>query len=256
MKNTELKELLEDSYHRYSASDFIDHDPIQIPHSFRLKQDIEISGFFAAVLAWGQRITIINKCRELMNLMDNSPYDFIKNHKEDDLKVLLNFKHRTFNSTDLLYFVSFLNHWYNKNDSLESAFVHSEKDENVEKALIQFRERFFSLRDFPHRTRKHIASPAQNSACKRINMYLRWMVRKDEYKIDFGIWNEIKTSQLICPFDLHVSRVSRALKLVKRKQDDWKTAVELTNRLKRFDPIDPVKYDLALFGMGLDAKVN
>lgn len=256
MNRKELKEFLEESYHRHSSSDFIPADPISIPHSYTLKQDIEITAFFSAMLAWGQRVTIINKCKELFLLMDNSPYDFVLNHSEDDLIGLLKFKHRTFNTIDLLYFIRFLNHWYSENESLERAFsIHlKEGHTNVENALSGFHNTFFSIPDAPLRTKKHVATPERKSACKRLNMLLRWMVREDEYGIDFGLWKSIKASQLICPFDIHVSNVSRELGLVKRKQSDWLTAVELTENLKKFDPNDPVKYDLALFGIGVMNK--
>ncbi len=256
MKHLELKEFLDDAYHQYSASDFIESDPIQIPHFYTLKQDIEIAAFFAAMLAWGQRITIINKCKELFRLMDNAPYSFIIDHSESDLKRLMKFKHRTFNSTDLLHFIHFLNHWYSNNESLESAFSrHIAKDDpNVESALIGFHNTFFSLKNSPERTRKHVATPQRKSACKRLNMFLRWMVRKDQYGIDFGLWKSILPKQLVCPFDVHVSNVSRDLGLVYRKQSDWQSALELTENLKKLDPMDPVKYDIALFGIGVFEK--
>ncbi len=217
-------------------------------------QDIEIAGFFAAMLAWGQRITIINKSTELMELMDNSPYDFLINHKLDDLKPFDKFKHRTFNGTDALYFIEFLSQFYKKHKSLEEAFSIQSSDETVEQSLVGFHDLFFSLPDFPGRTKKHIATPERKSACKRINMFLRWMVRKDKQGVDFGIWNKISPSQLICPCDLHVERVARKLKLIKRKQMDWETALELTANLRKFDPLDPVKYDFALFGLGIEEK--
>ncbi|NME70712.1 TIGR02757 family protein [Flammeovirga aprica] len=249
-----MYELLENSYEKYNQPNFIPDDPICIPHSFSKKEDIEIMGFWAAVLAWGQRKTIINKCKELVTLMDNAPHDFIINHTESDLKPFLNFKHRTFNDVDTLYFLSFFQKHYQKHNSLEDAFLigYSEKDENVEHSLIAFHDYFFEDEDAPQRTRKHIATPARKSACKRINMFLRWMVRKDDQGVDFGIWNTIQPHQLICPLDVHVERVSRKLKLLTRKQSDWKAAVELTENLKKIDQNDPVKYDFALFGLGLE----
>ena len=218
-------------------------------------------GLWAAILAWGQRITIINKCRELIALMDGAPYDFIINHQETDLKKLLKFKHRTFNDVDTLYFISFFKHHYSNYESVESAFLppnplkgeqNINGQEPIEKYLNHFRSYFFSLPDFPNRTKKHISSPSQKSTCKRLNMFLRWMVRKDDCGVDFGIWNHIKPSELICPCDLHVDRVARKLNLITRKQTDWQTAVELTERLRKFDPTDPVKYDFALFGLGIE----
>ena len=235
---------------------FIANDPVSIPHLFSRKQDIEIAGFWAAILAWGQRRTIINKCKELFHLMDNAPYDFITQHKEDDLKVFERFKHRTFNATDTLYFIAFFKWYYQQYESLETAFTQGlkEYDKHVESGLIDFHDLFFSLPDHPHRTRKHIATPARKSACKRINMFLRWMVRKDECGVDFGIWPNIKASQLVCPCDVHVDRVARRLGLISRQQTDWLAAVELTQNLRKFDAEDPVKYDFALFGLGVEEK--
>ena len=221
--------------------------------SFFKKQDIEIMGFFAAIFAWGQRITIINKCKDLIERMDVAPHDFVLHHSSKDLKRLLDFKHRTFTDTDLLYFISFFKDWYSKNDSLEDAFaMHIKaKDQTVENGLNGFRSVFFSLEDVPERTWKHVSSPAQNSACKRINMYLRWMVRADNNGVDFGLWNKIKPSQLMCPLDVHVQRVALKLDLLHREQSDWKAVVELTENLRKLDPKDPVRYDFALFGLGL-----
>lgn len=254
--SVDLKSFLDQKVADYNNSTFITDDPISIPHSYQLKQDIEITGFFAAVLAWGQRKTIINKSKELFGRMDNAPYDFMINHSEEDLKALLGFKHRTFNELDLLYFVSFFKHHYQKSDTLEDAFLTGLNDDdiNVENSLIGFHEYFFSLEDAPHRTKKHIATPIRKSACKRLNMFLRWMVRTDNTGVDFGLWNRIKPSQLICPCDLHVDRIGRRLGLITRKQTDWFTAVELTDNLIKLDPVDPVKYDYALFGLGIEER--
>lgn len=267
-----LQSFLDAKVAQYNRPEFIENDPIVIPHSFSKKQDIEIMGFWAATLAWGQRVTIIKKCRELITLMDGAPYDFIINHEEPDLKKLLSFKHRTFNDIDTLYFISFFRYHYERFDSLEDAFIpkppnplKGEQQEANQKApllggweakdhLNYFRSYFFSLPDYPHRTKKHVSSPSQKSTCKRLNMFLRWMVRKDDNGVDFGIWNRIKPADLICPLDLHVDRVSRKLLLITRKQTDWQTAVELTERLKQFDPLDPVKYDFALFGLGIEER--
>lgn len=243
---------------QYNRPDFITNDPICIPHRFSKKQDIEIAAFFAAILAWGQRKTIINKCTDLFNRMDNDPHNFMLHHTDDDLKGLLGFKHRTFNDTDLLYFVEFFKHHYSSNDSFESAFLPEFfKDElnfTAENALNYFRSYFFSLPDSPRRTVKHVSSPLQKSTCKRLNMFLRWMVRKDNKGVDFGLWQSIPPTSLICPCDVHVDRVARRLELITRKQTDWRTAVELTEELKKFDPLDPVKYDFALFGLGVEEK--
>lgn len=248
--------FLNKTYDAYNTPGFIENDPICIPHQFSRKQDIEIMGFFAAVFAWGQRVTIINKCKELIDRMDNAPHEFMLHHSDKDLKRLIGFKHRTFNDTDLLYFVSFFHDWYNKHDSLEDAFAKHIKPRHtsIEEGLNGFRNLFFSLPDVPQRTFKHIASPKQNSACKRINMYLRWMVRNDDRGVDFGLWKKIKPSQLICPLDVHVQRVAIKLGLLQREQSDWKAAIELTENLRKLDKSDPVKYDFALFGLGVSEK--
>ncbi|TAE87440.1 MAG: TIGR02757 family protein [Bacteroidetes bacterium] len=248
--------LLNKKVKQYNTHTFIANDPIVIPHQFNELQNIEIMGFFAATFAWGQRLTIINKCNELIKRMGGNPYDFIMNHNDQDLKRLEGFKHRTFNDTDLLYFVHFFNSWYNKHKSLEGAFSEgmNKKDENIEGGLNHFRALFFSLPDAPPRTYKHVASPLQKSACKRINMFLRWMVRNDKQGVDFGLWKKISPSQLICPLDLHVQRVALKLGLLTREQSDWQAAVELTNALKQLDKNDPVKYDFALFGLGIMDK--
>lgn len=252
-----LRDFLEEKAAEYNRPAFIEHDPVSIPHRYRLKQDIEISGFVAAILAWGQRKTIINKCTEFFALMDHAPYDFVLNHREDNLKPFLNFRHRTFNATDALYFIEFFRWYYQQYDSLEEAFMMgvNKNSQDIAQGLIRFHHLFFSLPHFPERTRKHIATPERNSACKRINMFLRWMVRKDDGGVDFGIWSGIRPDQLVCPCDLHVDRVGRYLGLITRKQTDWLTALELTNNLKKFDPKDPVKYDFALFGLGVNLKM-
>lgn len=247
----DLREFLEERTEFYNRPSFIEMDPVCIPHQFSIKQDIEIAGLFAAVFAWGQRKTIINKCLALLDLMDNAPYDFILNHSGHDLDAISSFKHRTFNGTDALYFIHFLKWHYSRSISLEDLFLHHDIGEPVEKSLIQFHQCFFSLPDAPARTRKHIPTPLRKSTCKRLNMFLRWMVRDDGRGVDLGIWNRIKMKDLICPIDMHVDRVARRLSLIKRKQTDWLTALELTANLRLLDPDDPVKYDYALFGMGV-----
>lgn len=286
MEFLELKDFLDFKVEQYNKPNFITNDPICIPHRFSKKQDVEIAAFFAAILAWGQRKTIINKCTELFERMDNAPYDFMLHHSDEELKALLNFKHRTFNDTDLLYFVSFFKFHYEQSDSLETAFLapsqqfraeyleeipavgsdskgyasaacmasELKKTLPIEGALNYFRSYFFSLPDFPRRTIKHVSSPMQKSTCKRLNMFLRWMVRKDHAGVDFGIWNTLQPAALICPCDVHVDRVARRLGMISRKQTDWQTAVELTQKLSEFDPLDPVKYDFALFGLGVEEK--
>lgn len=281
----ELQDFLEKKVLEYNHSSFIAKDPVSVPHRFSNMQDIEIAGLFAAVFAWGNRTTIIRKSNELLKGMDDAPFDFIKNHGTTDLKRFLHFKHRTFNSADLFYFIRFLKSHYLQNNSLESAFLpgditcikmnglnalskNSEKNkqetlsssdicgdnEFAKKALSIFYRRFFSLKNVPERTKKHIASPDRNSTCKRLNMYLRWMVRQDNNGVDFGIWKKISAADLICPVDLHVARVARGFGLITRKETDWQTAMELTIALREMDITDPVKYDFALFGLGVMEK--
>jgi uncharacterized protein (TIGR02757 family) len=253
-----LREYLDEMVDRYNRPDFIPDDPISVPHRFRKKQDIEISGFFAAILAWGQRKTIIKKSLELMEMMDNSPHEFLLGHTSADLKPFLTFKHRTFNDVDTLYFIDFLSRFYRENESLETAFTRGWTPEQdiMERLLVNFHAFFFEAPHAPSRTRKHIATPARKAACKRINMFLRWMVRVDDCGVDFGIWNLLSPSQLVCPCDLHVDRVARLLGLIHRKQTDWLTALELTQHLRAYDAKDPVKYDFALFGLGVVEKMG
>lgn len=256
MDTKHLKAFLDRKVDEYNQPSFISKDPVCIPHLFAKKQDKEIAGFFASIFAWGNRTTIINKSRELMALMDQAPHEFITSHSEDQLKRMLAFKHRTFNTTDLLYFILFLKFHYSHSSTLESAFTKwmLPGDVNIENALTGFHHYFFSLPDAPVRTKKHIATPAKGSTCKRLNMFLRWMVRKDDRGVDFGLWKKISPSQLVCPIDVHVARVASHFKLVKRKAVDWQTALELTETLKKFDRQDPVKYDFALFGLGVAEK--
>lgn len=259
MQQQNLVEFFNRKVEEYNRPSFIAADPVCIPHLFTKKQDVEIAGFFAAIFAWGNRTTIINKSMELLQLMGMAPHDFIVSHTEADIKKLLQFKHRTFNTTDLLYFIAFLQHHYSQHNSLEDAFVQHKPagivfDEAVEPMLIGFHNYFFSMNDMPARTRKHIATPAKNSTCKRLNMYLRWMVRNDKKGVDFGIWKKIKPAQLICPVDVHVARVAKRFNLLTRKQVDWQAAVELTQYLRKLDATDPVKYDFALFGLGVLEK--
>lgn len=269
LKKNDLFEFLNTKVELYNQPSFIKDDPICIPHSFTKKQDIEIAGFFAAIFAWGNRTTIINKSKELMQLMDNTPHDFCLNHSSKELKQLISFKHRTFNTTDLLYFIDFFKFHYSKHKSLEIAFLPHPQPLSipsassggeggqtpiVEMGLKQFHNYFFSLEHIPARTKKHIATPARKSSCKRLNMFLRWMVRKDDKGVDFGIWKKISPAQLICPIDLHVARVARRFNILERKQTDWQAALELTKYLRTLDSTDPVKYDFALFGLGVMEK--
>jgi uncharacterized protein (TIGR02757 family) len=256
MTQNKLKIFLNKKVEQYNQPFFIADDPISIPHQFTIQQDIEIAGFFAAILAWGNRKSIINSCNKLMQLMNNKPYQFCLHHSKKDLLQLLNFKHRTFNTTDLLYCIEFFKQHYSKHNSLEIAFTKwmNKKEETVENGLIGFHNYFFSLPHFPERTRKHIATPQKKSACKRLNMYLRWMVRENKTGVDFGLWKAIKPSQLIIPIDVHVSRVAKKLGVLNRTQNDWQAATELTSYLKTLDTNDPVKYDFALFGLGVMEK--
>jgi uncharacterized protein (TIGR02757 family) len=256
MKPLSLKKFLDTKVDEYNQPSFIKNDPVCVPHLFTKKQDIEIAGFFAAIFAWGNRTTIIQKSKQLMQFMEMKPHEFCIHHDVTDLKRLLEFKHRTFNATDLLYFIEFFKFHYSKNNSLESAFTNwmDKKDQTVENGLRGFYQYFFSLQDAPLRTKKHIAAPERNSTCKRLNMFLRWMVRKDNKGVDFGIWKNISPLQLICPIDVHVARVARHFNLLKRKQTDWQAALELTGNLRELDRDDPVKYDFALFGLGVMEK--
>lgn len=251
-----LQDFLEQKVKEYNKPSFIATDPICVPHQFSKKQDIEIAAFFAAIFAWGNRTTIINKTKELMMLMDHAPHDFCLHHSDDDLKKLLHFKHRTFNPTDLLYFISFCKMHYQQNESLEKAFSKwmQKTDDTTENALNGFYNYFFSLEDVPMRTLKHVASPNKNSTCKRLSMFLRWMVRNDNNGVDFGIWKKISPAQLVIPLDVHVARVARKFNLIQRKPTDWLTAIELTNEMKKIDPKDPCKFDYALFALGIIEK--
>ncbi len=269
---SDIQAFLDECVARYNCGAFIETDPISIPHRFSKKQDIEIMGFWAAMLAWGQRKTIINSANRLVELMDGAPHDFIINHTESDRQKFLSFKHRTFQATDTLYFLAFFQNYYRQHSSLENAFIlfnptstqegkiqipntqYPLPTSTIESALSAFHHLFFSLPDAPIRTRKHIATPERKSTCKRLNMFLRWMVRKDANGVDFGIWNQIKPSQLLIPLDVHVDRVARRYGLLKREKSDWQAVLELTETLRGFDPEDPVKYDFALFGLGILEK--
>ncbi len=248
MKN-DIKQFLNKKVDLYNQPSFIKDDPISIPHLFTQQQDIEIAGFFAAIFSWGNRTTIINKSTELMQLMEMQPYQFCVNPDLGGLKRLAGFKHRTFNIDDLCYFIEFFQQHYSKNQSLETAFF-PKKGMTVEEGLNLFKHNFFA-QEHLKRTEKHVSSPLQKSTCKRLNMYLRWMVRNDNNGVDFGIWKNIQPSQLICPLDVHVSRVARQYGLLHRKQNDWEAAMELTSNLRNLDKQDPVKYDFALFGTGV-----
>lgn len=248
-----VQQLLEEQHDRFNRAEFIPGDPIALPHSLSLAADREIIGFWVAMLAWGNRKSILNSGAELLRLMDGSPLQFIRDHREQDRKPFLNFRHRTFNGTDALYFLDYLQRHYRQHDSLEEAFTRHLQagDPDIGPALTGFHRDFCSGPHFPERTAKHVATPERKSSCKRLNMFLRWMVRRDNRGVDFGLWKGISPAQLICPLDVHVERVARDLGLLQRKQRDWLAAQELTAALRHFDPKDPVRFDFALFGMGV-----
>jgi uncharacterized protein (TIGR02757 family) len=250
MNKTELKSFLDEKVNLYNNPKFIETDPIQIPHLFTLKEDIEITGFLVATIAWGNRKSIINNGNRLVEMMGSSPYDFVMNFSEEQSESLSNFVHRTFNNEDLAYFLKSLQNIYKNHGGLETLFSKHAKKDSMQPAIHHFKKTFFEL-PHPSRTQKHISDPLKNSAAKRINMFLRWMVRNDATGVDFGIWKSIDSSQLSCPLDVHSGNVARKLKLLKRKQNDAKALLELDNSLRKLDSQDPVKYDFALFGLGV-----
>ena len=254
----QLAAFLDAQTARINVPGFIAADPISVPHQFDDPADVEIMAFWTAMLAWGQRKTILNKAAELVELMEGQPAAFIRTHTPADRRRFATFKHRTFQPVDTDYFLTWLQHHYRRHDSLETAFTAGMRpdDATVERGLRHFHEQFFSLPDAPQRTRKHVASPARKSSCKRLNMFLRWMVRRDTAGVDFGLWRRIRPDQLVMPLDVHVERIARQLGLLERRQTDWRAAVELTEQLRRFDATDPVKYDFALFGIGVLEKTE
>lgn len=253
MKKAELKDFLDEKVVSYNNAKFLDTDPIQIPHTFNKKEDVEISAFLTATIAWGNRKSIINNAHGLMDLMDQSPYEFVMKHKKTDLDRLTYFVHRTFNGIDLTYFVQSLKHMYTVHNGLEGIFTEFQQKDSLQPTISIFKEKFFEL---PHQTRttKHVSDPLKGSAAKRINMFLRWMVRDSSTNVDFGLWKNISPAKLSCPLDVHSGKVARKLKLLKRKQNDAKALAELDKNLRKLDPIDPVKYDFALFGLGVFEK--
>ena len=250
IKKSELKEFLDTKVIKYNTTDFIATDPIQIPHKYRQKEDIEISGFLTATIAWGNRKSIITNANKLMDILGNNPHDFVMSYNIDKHASLFEgFVHRTFNSVDATYFIQALQHMYNKYGSLEAFFETHKNLERINDAIHHFKNEFFSI-PHPARTKKHVGDPFKNSSCKRINMWLRWNCRKDNNGVDFGIWNSISPSKLSCPLDVHTGNIARKLGILKRKQNDAKALLELDLELRKLDPIDPVKYDFALFGLG------
>ena len=251
----DLKDLLEVKYRQYNNIKFIEKDPILIPHSFKLKEDIEISAFLTATIAWGQRSTIIKNAERLMAMMDNRPFDFIMNAEKSDLRPFSEFVHRTFNGSDSKYFVLALRNIYKRHHDLEAVFRLKSPAADIIHSIAGFRNVFFELKH-PSRTQKHVSNPLSGSSAKRICMFLRWMVRKDNAGVDFGIWKSISPSKLYLPLDIHTGNVSRKLGLLNRKQNDWKAVAEITEILRTFDPLDPIKYDFALFGLGVSRELD
>ncbi len=250
MNKAELKEFLDAKVLEYNQPNFIESDPIQIPHQFTLKEEIEIAGFLTATIAWGKRKMIINNANKILNFMGNSPYDFIMHHNENQLTKIEESIHRTFNSIDFQFFIKSLQNIYKNHNGLEAVFSKHAQKETLQPAIHEFKKIFFEI-EHPARTQKHISDPLKNSAAKRINMFLRWMVRNDNTGVDFGIWKTLSPSQLSCPLDVHSGNVARKLELLKRKQNDAKALFELDTNLRKMDPTDPVKYDFALFGLGV-----
>jgi uncharacterized protein (TIGR02757 family) len=248
ISSNELSDFLETKFQQYHQVDFIASDPISIPHEFSRKEDIEIAAFLTATIAWGQRLTIIKNAKKLMEQMDHAPYDFILNHTSSNTGPFKDFKHRTFNGVDLLFFFRSLQNIYRHHGGLEA--IMSQQPENMKTNLRLFRSVFFEL-PFPQRTAKHLANPTKGSAAKRLNMFLRWMVRDNTKGVDFGLWKNIHPSQLYMPLDVHTGNVSRKLGLLERTQNDWEAVRLLTERLRTFDKSDPIKYDYALFGLGV-----
>jgi len=249
-----LKELLDIKHEEYNNIAFIENDPIQIPHKFKKKEDIEISGFLTATIAWGNRKSIINSSKRMMELLENDPHEFIINHSDKDLKSLTKFVHRTFNGYDFIQFIKSLKNIYCNYGGLEMVFFNNMKDNSLHNSIHQLKNIFFEIEHLK-RTKKHVSDPFKGSAAKRINMFLRWMVRKDDKGVDFGIWNSINQKNLSCPLDIHSGNIARKLGILKRKQNDHKAVLELDNSLRKYDESDPVKYDFALFGMGVNEKL-
>lgn len=250
MNPSELKSFLDEKVILYNNCNFIESDPVQIPHLFQQKEDIEIAGFLSATIAWGNRKMIIQNSHKMINLMGNSPFDFVMSHKKKDLISLENFVHRTFNGSDFSTFIKGLQHIYQNHNGLESVFSEDYKTDNLQKNISAFKKLFFEI-DHQYRTQKHISDPMNNSAAKRINMFLRWMVRQDKKGVDLGIWKNISPSLLSCPLDVHSGNVARKLGILTRKQNDGKALTELDLALRNLEKSDPVKYDFALFGLGV-----
>ena len=250
LKKAELKDFLDSKVELYNYPKFIESAPIQIPHRFSKKEDIEIIGFLTATIAWGNRKSIITNANKMVALLENEPYDFIINHQENDLEKLVPFVHRTFNGYDFIQFINSLKHIYLNHGGLESVFAKHAETHSLQNTIHQFKKHFFEIEHL-ERSKKHVSDPLKNSAAKRINMFLRWMVRNDNSGVDFGIWKSLSPAQLSCPLDVHSGNVARKLGLLKRKQNDGKALAELDKNLRKLDVVDPVKYDFALFGLGV-----
>ncbi|ANW95604.1 hypothetical protein AXE80_04630 [Wenyingzhuangia fucanilytica] len=250
MNKTELKEFLDNKVEQYNNRDFIESDPVQIPHLFTKKEDVEIAGFLAATISWGKRPMIIKNCLLMMDLLNNNPHDFVMHHTNEDLEKLADFKHRTFNGIDLQFFITSLKNIYTNHKGLEELFAKNISNNSLQPAIHEFKKVFFEI-PHPARTTKHVSDPLKGSAAKRINMFLRWMVRQDKLGVDLGIWKRISPSYLSCPLDVHTGNVGRKLGFISRNQNDAKALLELDTNLRKLDPIDPVKYDFALFGLGV-----
>jgi len=246
----ELKQFLDAKVQQYNTTEFLENDPIQIPHLFSKKEDIEIAAFLTSAIAWGNRKSIIKSAKRIVALMDHAPYDFVMTHQPQDLSVFEGFVHRTFNSIDAKQFIKSLRYIYSKHGGMETLFSQNKKDGRLQYAIHKFKIVFFEI-EHPERTKKHISDPMKNSAAKRINMFLRWMIRPNDSGVDFGLWKTLSPSLLSCPLDVHSGRVARKLGLLSRTQNDAKALVELDQNLRRFDAKDPVKYDFALFGLGV-----
>ena len=245
-----LKDFLDEKSFKYESPSFIKDDPILIPHRFTNDKDIEISGFLTSVISWGNRKSIINSSNKILDYLDNSPYDFVINHKEKDLTLINKSIHRTFNQIDLNYFIRSLKNIYNKHGGIENILSNRDNGDSLQERISYFKELFFSI-DHPERTKKHLPSPLNGSSAKRFNMFLRWMVRSNERGVDFGIWNKINRSELSIPLDVHTGRIARELGLLSRSLNDHKSVNEIDLKLREMDPFDPVKYDYALFGLGV-----
>ncbi|MEL6917241.1 MAG: TIGR02757 family protein [Bacteroidota bacterium] len=253
MTQSELKTFLDAKVSQYNHPKFLESDPLQVPHIFSKKEDIEICAFLTATIAWGNRKSIITNAHKMMGLLDNAPYEFVMGHQETELEKLSSFVHRTYNGEDFIYFIKALRHIYTNHRGLEHVFGQSLAQNSVQPAIAGFKQVFFEI-PHPQRTSKHVSDPSKGSAAKRINMFLRWMVRDNATKVDFGLWKTIKPAQLSCPLDVHSGNVARKLNLLKRKQNDAKAVEELDTNLRKLDPVDPVKYDFALFGLGVFEK--